>query len=98
MMKPSEAIKGKEREVVATIEKYGYGNPRIFGSTITGMDKEGSDLDVLVTRKTGYGSMLNLVHLEIELSELIGVHVDVKTEKMIPEHSRSKIIEESMSI
>lgn len=97
-MKPSEAIKGKESQVILTVEKYGYCNPRIFGSVASGTDKEGSDLDVLVTRTKQSGSMLSLVHLELELSELLGVHVDVKTEKMIPEHSRMEIVEGSLSL
>lgn len=97
-MKPSEAVKGKEQQIAVIVEKYGYTNPRVFGSTASGMDKEGSDLDVLVTRAKPTGSMLNLVHLEMELSELLGVHVDLKTEKMIPAHSRAKVVEESLSL
>jgi predicted nucleotidyltransferase len=97
-MKPSIAIKGKEAAISSVVAKYGYSNPKIFGSTVSGKDVEGSDLDILVTRSGSKGGMLNLVHLELELSELLGVHVDVKTEKMIPQHSRKEVVEGSLSL
>lgn len=97
-MKPSDALHGKEKIVASIVEKYGFSNPKIFGSTITGKDKEGSDLDILVTRTGPRGGMLNLVHLELELSELLGVHVDIKTEMMIPKHSRVEVVDGAYSL
>lgn len=97
-MKPSDALCGNEAKILSIVEKYGYTNPRIFGSTAYGKDKEESDLDILVERSSNRGSMLKLVHLQIELSELLGVPVDIKTEKMIPEHSRSQVVEESVGL
>ncbi len=54
----------------------------IFGSYVRGEEKPGSDIDVLVEfaeRK----SLLELVRIERELSELIGMKVDLLTKKSI---------------
>jgi predicted nucleotidyltransferase len=97
-MKPSEALKGKEGLIINLVEKYGYSNPRVYGSTATCTDNEGSDLDLLVTRTNAKGSLLNLTHLEIALTELLGIHVDVKTEKMIPAQNIENAVQHSFCL
>jgi len=54
----------------------------VFGSYVRGDEKPGSDIDVLVEfsqRK----SLLDLVRIERELSEVLGIKVDLLTEKSI---------------
>ncbi|MCK5305627.1 MAG: nucleotidyltransferase family protein [Candidatus Omnitrophica bacterium] len=54
----------------------------VFGSYVRGDEKTDSDIDVIVEfleRK----SLLDLVRIERELSELLGIKVDLMTEKSI---------------
>ena len=57
-------------------ERYGVKNIGIFGSYVRGEQQKESDVDILVDF-TGSISLLNFVHLENELSELLGVKVDL---------------------
>jgi predicted nucleotidyltransferase len=54
----------------------------IFGSYVRGEEKPGSDIDVLVhfSRRK---SLLELVRIERQLSEVLGIKVDLLTEKSI---------------
>ena len=50
----------------------------IFGSFARGDNKKGSDIDILVEFKNP-PSLLNLIRLENELSEILGSKVDLVT-------------------
>ena len=77
-MRPSEAIAGRLDEVRAVIARYPVRNPRVFGSVARGEDDGNSDLDLLVdpAERT---SLFDLAGLEAELSDPLGVRVDVLT-------------------
>ena len=77
-MRPSEAIKGKEEQIRALAAKYNTTNPRLFGSVLHGTDTETSDVDILVDPLPGT-TLFHLGGLQIELLDLLGVDVDVKT-------------------
>ncbi len=88
-MKPSDAIRGKERAIRRLIESYGFVSPLLFGSTARGDDREGSDLDLLATIppcRTGTISLFDIAALEDELQVLIGVPVDFNIANNMPEH------------
>jgi predicted nucleotidyltransferase len=50
----------------------------IFGSFARGDNKEGSDIDILVEFKES-PSLLTLIRLENDLSEILGIKVDLVT-------------------
>ena len=77
-MRPSEAIAGRLDEVRAVIARYPVSNPRVFGSVARGEDDEKSDFDLLVD-STERTTLFDLAELEQELSNLLGVRVDVLT-------------------
>jgi len=54
----------------------------IFGSYARNEEKQGSDLDILVNFSKSI-SLLDLVGLEIELSERLGIKVDLVTERAV---------------
>ncbi|MFQ5816320.1 MAG: nucleotidyltransferase family protein [Candidatus Hydrothermarchaeaceae archaeon] len=69
-------------KIVSIIKKYGAKRIAIFGSYARGEAAPGSDVDVLVEfaeRK----SLLDIVGIEQELSDALGVKVDLLTEKAI---------------
>jgi hypothetical protein len=72
-------------------EKHGAGNVRVFGSTVRDERRAGSDLDVLVTMAPGR-TLLDLIALEQDLEELLGVPVDVVSDAGISPHLRSQIL------
>ncbi len=47
-MKPSVALGLHRDAVCAAAARFRSANPRVFGSALSGADREGSDLDILV--------------------------------------------------
>ena len=73
--------------------KYGVSSLAIFGSTARGEARSDSDLDMLVAF-SGRVSLLTLVALERELSELLGREVDLQTEAALSPYIRDRILNE----
>lgn len=64
--------------LVEVLDRYGATNPRLFGSVARGDARDDSDLDLLVDLLPGAGNeLLRVAGLAEELSELLGVRVDV---------------------
>ena len=71
----------------------------IFGSYISGEQGEKSDLDILVEFKDDARlSLLDMVGLEIELSELLGVKVDLVEKKYLKPFIGQHILREVVYI
>lgn len=67
----------------------------IFGSYVKGEQKGGSDLDVLVEfEEDAKLSLLDVVGLEIELSDLLGVKVDLVEKKNLKPYIGQRILRE----
>ena len=96
-MKPSLALHGKQAAVRELASRYRMSNPRIFGSALHGSDTEGSDLDILVDVLPG-ATLFDLGGLSEELTELLGVPVDVRTPKELPEKFRDKVVAEARPV
>jgi len=69
-------LRQRRRRVLATAEKYGASNVRVFGSVARGQDTLESDVDILVDLSPR-SSLVKLGRLERELSEVLGAPVDV---------------------
>jgi predicted nucleotidyltransferase len=67
----------------------------IFGSFARGDNKKGSDIDVLVEFKES-PSLLSLIKLENELSEILGVKVDLVTTGAIQNKRIKKSIQKDL--
>ncbi|AKB72580.1 hypothetical protein DU52_13185 [Methanosarcina mazei] len=70
------------RKISSFLKKYGATRVSVFGSYVRGEERPESDIDVLVEfaeRK----SLLTLVDIEMELSDCLGIKVDLLTEKSI---------------
>jgi predicted nucleotidyltransferase len=64
--------------IVAYLKKYDAEFVGIFGSYARNQNSASSDIDVLVSFKQAY-SLLKLIHMENELSDKIGIKVDLVT-------------------
>lgn len=70
------------KKVTSILKRYGAKEINIFGSYARGEEKKTSDLDIIVEfseRK----SLFDIVGIEQELSEALGIRVDLLTEKSI---------------
>lgn len=74
-------------------DEYGVDEIGIFGSYVRGEQHEESDLDVLVSFSEPIG-LLDLVRLENDLSERLGLDVDLVTEESLKPRIRSRVIDE----
>lgn len=67
----------------------------IFGSYVKGVQKETSDVDVLVDFEKPV-SLLHIVSLENHLSDILEIKVDVVPKKNIREELKDSIIKEAI--
>jgi hypothetical protein len=85
-----EEIYGK---IALALKNQGANRIAVFGSYIRGENKPQSDIDVMVEfseRK----SLLEIVRIQRELSDMIGIKVDLLTEKSISPYLIDRIREE----
>ena len=78
-MKPSEALAAHRDKLLAIAAGHGASNLRVFGSVARGADKEGSDIDLLVDVRQGT-SLFDLVGLQQDFEDTLGMKVDLLTE------------------
>jgi predicted nucleotidyltransferase len=70
------------RKIASFLEKYGATKVAIFGSYVRAEERPESDIDILV-EFAEQKSLLTLVNIELELSDYLGIKVDLLTEKSI---------------
>ncbi len=73
--------------------KYKINRLGIFGSYVRKEQKNESDLDILIDYEEA-PSLITLIEVENQLSELLGIKVDLVTYKGIKPQLRSYILEE----
>jgi predicted nucleotidyltransferase len=91
MVRPSDRLRAHRDEAVRLIERNGGTNPRVYGSVARGEDTPSSDVDLLVTVPPE--AAWTFVSTGRELSELLGVPVDVITEGGLKEKHRHILAE-----
>ncbi|HLG03272.1 MAG TPA: nucleotidyltransferase family protein [Bacteroidia bacterium] len=69
----------------------------IFGSYARGENRADSDLDILISIKKPIG-LLEFVRMQRELSELLGVNVDLVTERSIRNETLKKYIYQDLQV
>jgi uncharacterized protein len=96
-MKPSEALTAHRDELRHLVSRYSVAHPRVYGSVLTGMDDDESDLDLLVdaTDKT---TLFTLVGLEQEAEQLLGVHVSVLTPGFLSPKFRDRVLQQAQPL
>lgn len=84
-------------KLVIFLKKYGVKKIEIFGSYARGDAKPESDLDVIVEFEDRK-SLLELVGIEQELEDTLGIKVDLLTRASISPYLIEKIGKESMVV
>ena len=94
---PSQALRHGRSLIRELAARHHTANPRVFGSVVTGQDREGSDLDVLVEPLPGT-TLFDLGGLQDALEEALGVRVDVKTPMDLPPHIRADVLRQAVPV
>lgn len=92
--KPSELLAEHREEILQIATKRGASNIRVFGSVARGEDDENSDVDLLIDLERGR-SLLDLSGLIIDIEDVLGIKVDVGTEKSLKPHLRDQVLAEA---
>lgn len=96
-MKPSEALEIHREDIRRLTASRRAANPRVFGSTARGEDREDSDLDILVDTVTGT-TLLDLGGLFEDLQATLGVPISLVTIRELPPEIRHEVLAEARPI
>jgi hypothetical protein len=96
-MKPSKALRIHRDDIRRVVERNRGRNPRVFGSVLHAEDTEDSDLDLLVDPLPG-ATLLDLGAIQIELEEVLGVSVDVRTPGDLSAKFRDQVLREAIPV
>ena len=77
--RPAHLVDARRADICRTAERYRGHDVRVFGSVGRNEDGPESDIDLLVRFEPG-STLLDLVGLEQELAQLLGIDVDVVSE------------------
>jgi hypothetical protein len=91
-------ITDEQRETILRIAgEHGARSVRIFGSRVRGDARPDSDIDLLV--EMGHeSSLLDIIAIKQDLEELLGIAVDVLTEKAISKYFREQVLREAVPV
>lgn len=92
--RPSEVLAERRDEVLAFAREHGISSVRVFGSVARGDDDVESDIDLLMDIPSDY-SWFGLVGLQLELSDLLGVSVDVGSESDLHPRIKERVLAEA---
>ena len=90
-MRPSLALASQREHILALAAARGASKVRVFGSVASGMDHEGSDLDLLVDVPPGT-SLLQIVGLKLDIEDALGFKVDLCTERELHPDLKPRIL------
>ena len=96
-MRPSIALQTHREAIRRIALSHRVTNVRVFGSVVHGDDTEGSDLDILV-EPTAETTMMDIAKIQLELTQLLPVTVDVLTPKGLPAKFRDQVIAEALAL
>lgn len=96
-VRPSKRVVQRREEVMRVVTEHHARSPRIFGSTARGEDEPGSDLDLLVDF-TDEATLFDEVGLRIELTDLLGIPVDVTAEDTLRGDFGRRILAEAIPL
>lgn len=75
-------LRDHRQSILSIAARVGASNIRVFGSVARGEHREGSDVDLLVDLAPGV-TLFDLSRLRRELSELVGVPVDIVSSRAL---------------
>jgi hypothetical protein len=96
-MKPSVALKAYQDDIRRVVLSHRAVNPRVFGSVAHGNDRDGSDLDILID-PTSETTLMDIGAIRHELTQLLGIPVDVLTPGALPAKFRDNVLADAQPL
>lgn len=96
-MKPSIALNTHRDAIREIVRAHRADNARVFGSVLHAQDTENSDLDILVEPQEDM-TLMDVGAIQMKLSDLLGVPVDVLTPGALHESFRQQVMSEAVLI
>lgn len=97
-MRPRNVLFNNREKVLRLASAYGVVSVRIFGSTARNEDDSESDLDLLVEIPPERLRLLGLIELGNEISDILGVVVDIGTPEMLKPSIRQQVLSEAIPL
>jgi uncharacterized protein len=86
-------------EVRSVLRRYKASNPRLFGSVARGDAGKDSDIDILVDLDPGGGNtLLRIAGISEELTDLLGVRVDVVCDELLRARVSASVHAEAIAL
>lgn len=96
-MVTQETLHQKRDAIIEIARRHGAHDVRVFGSVARGDATESSDLDLIVRFDPGR-SLFDHGALMVDLEELLGVQVDVVSERGMRDRFRAHVIKEAIPL
>ena len=90
-------LREKREDILRIAAEHGAYNVRVFGSVARGEEDENSDVDLLVEMEKGR-TLLDRASLYLALTDLLGTHVDVITEKGLKPRIKPRVVREAIPL
>jgi hypothetical protein len=90
-------LQTRRSDILGAAARHGARNVRVFGSVARGDARPDSDIDILVDLDPGR-SLFDLGGLLYDLQALLGVDVDVVTEKGLRPRIRAQVMREAIPL
>jgi predicted nucleotidyltransferase len=92
-----ELMKEKRDKILEITARHGATKVRVFGSTVRGKTKPGSDIDLLVELQAGR-SLLDIVAIKQDLEDLLNCKVDIVTEGALSPYIKNEVLQQAVSL
>ena len=96
-MSTTNPLDNHREAIMAIGRQYGVTNIRVFGSTARGQSDKESDVDLLIDLDPDRG-LLDRAGFMLEVSKLLGVPVDVITERGLKPRIREQVMQEAVML
>ena len=94
-VKPEELLRTKRNDILEAAGKHGARNVRVCESCVHGNTDKPGEIDFIVEMEPGR-NFGDLAALWRDLNELLGIDVDVVTDKILGERNRERVFREAV--
>ncbi|HAS13518.1 MAG TPA: nucleotidyltransferase [Acidimicrobiaceae bacterium] len=95
----AEGVAVDDVRLCAFCTAHGIRSLRLFGSAVHGTLEPDSDIDLLVEFELGRTpGLLTIAQLELDLGDVVGREVDLRTIRDLSRHFREQVIAEARSV
>ena len=90
-------LSSRREQILSVAVRHGASNVRVFGSRARGQAQPDSDVDLLVDMAAGR-SLTDLSSMLVELQDLLGLRVDIVTERGLHYYIKDRVLAEAVPL